>query len=97
MSHQFEHYMTYSGQNDQQNSTAVFNAMDTDRPSMQHESSISMEEDINIDGAVQSVSHSNVCACMCASARIKKFEILMVGLVDEIRWLCIFNKQNIRM
>ncbi|KAF3962913.1 hypothetical protein CMV_012631 [Castanea mollissima] len=43
MSHQFDHYMTYSGQNDQQNSTIVFNAMDTDTPSVQHESS--MEED----------------------------------------------------
>ncbi|KAM3685941.1 hypothetical protein ACJW31_11G157800 [Castanea mollissima] len=36
MSHQFDHYMTYSGQNDQQNSTIGFNAMDTTTPSVQH-------------------------------------------------------------
>ena len=57
MSHQFDHYMTYSGQNDQQNSTTVFNAMDTDTPSVQHESS--MEEDTKIDGDVLPESHSN--------------------------------------
>ena len=57
MSHQFDHYMTYSGQNDQQNSTTVFNAMDTDTPSVRHESS--MEEDTKIDGDVLSASHSN--------------------------------------
>nr|POE78242.1 intron-binding protein aquarius [Quercus suber] len=57
MSHQFDHYMTYSGQNDQQNSTTLFNAMDTDTPSVQHESS--MEEDTRIDGDVLPSSHSN--------------------------------------
>ena len=57
MSHQFDHYMTYSGQNDQQNSTTLFNAMDTDTPSVQHESS--MEEDTKIDGDVLPESHSN--------------------------------------
>ena len=50
MSHQFDHYMTYSAQNDQQNSSIVFNAMDTDTPSVQHESS--MEEDTKIDGVL---------------------------------------------
>ena len=70
--------MTYSGQNNQQNSATVFNAMDTDRPSMQHESHISMEEDIKIDGDVLSMSHSNVCAHACVWAHVKKFEILMV-------------------
>ena len=57
MSHQFDHYMTYSGQNEQQNSTTVFNAMDTDTPSVQHESS--MEEDTKIDADVLPASHSN--------------------------------------
>ncbi|KAK7856868.1 rna helicase aquarius [Quercus suber] len=57
MSHQFDHYMTYSGQNDQQNSTTVFNAMDTDTPSVQHESS--MEEGTKIDVDVLPASHSN--------------------------------------
>ena len=57
MSHQFDHYMTYSGQNNQQNSTTVFNAMDIDTPSVQHESS--MEEDTKIDGDVLPESHSN--------------------------------------
>ena len=61
--------MTYLGQNNQQNSTTVFNAMDTDRPSMQHESYINTEEDIKIDGDVLSVSHSNVCAHACVWAR----------------------------
>ena len=56
MSHQFDHYMTYSGQNDQQNSTTLFNAMDTDTP-VQHESS--MEEDSKIDADVLPASHSN--------------------------------------
>ena len=56
MSHQFDHYMTYSAQNDQQNSTTVFNAMDTDTPSVQHESS--MEEDTKIDVDVLPASHS---------------------------------------
>ena len=69
MSHQFEHYMTYSRQNDQQNSTTMYNTMDTDRPSMQHESSINMEEDVKIDGDVLSVSHSNVCVCMHVCGR----------------------------
>ena len=46
MSHQFDHYMTYSGQNEQKNSTTVFNAMDTDTPSVQHESSNSSEENM---------------------------------------------------
>ena len=77
-SHQFEYYMTYSGQSDQQNSTTVFNAMDTNRPSMQHENSISMEDDIKIDGDVLSVSHSNVCAHVCMWEHVKNFEILMV-------------------
>ena len=57
MSHQFDHYMTYSGQNDQQNSTTVFNAMDTDTPFVQHESS--MEENTKIDEDVQPASQSN--------------------------------------
>nr|POF00442.1 intron-binding protein aquarius [Quercus suber] len=57
MSHQFDHYMTYLGQNDQQNSTTLFDAMDTDTPSVQHESS--MEEDTRIDGDVLPASHSN--------------------------------------
>ena len=48
------------------------------QPSMQHESSISMEEDIKIDGNVLSMSHSNVCAHACVWTRVKKFEILMV-------------------
>ena len=56
MNHQFDHYMTYSGQNNQQNSTIVFNAMDTDTPSVQHESS--MEEDTKIDVDVLPASHS---------------------------------------
>ena len=49
--------MTYSGQNNQQNSTTVFNAMDTDTPSVQHESS--MEENTKIDVDVLPTSHSN--------------------------------------
>ena len=49
--------MTYSGQNEQQNSTTVFNAMDTDTPSVQHESS--MEENTKIDVDVLPTSHSN--------------------------------------
>ena len=48
------------------------------QPSMQHESSVRMEEDIKIDGDVLSVSHSNVCAHACVWAPVKKFEILMV-------------------
>ena len=57
MSHQFDHYMTYSGQNEQKNSTTVFNAIDTDTPSVQHGSS--MEEDTKIDANVLPASHSN--------------------------------------
>ena len=49
--------MTYSGQSNQQNSTTVFNAMDIDTPSVQHESS--MEEDTKIDADVLPASHSN--------------------------------------
>ena len=84
MNHQFEHYMTYLGQNNQQNSTVVFNAMDTDRPSMQHESSISVEEDIKIDGDVLCELFKCVCACMCVGA-CKKVWDFDGGLVNEIR------------
>ena len=52
MSHQFDHYLTYSRQNNQQNSTTV-----TDRTSVQHESST--EEDTKIDTDVLPASHSN--------------------------------------
>ena len=56
----------------------MFNATDTDRPSMQHESNVSMEEDIKIDGDVLSMSYLNVCAHACVWSHVKKFEILMV-------------------
>ena len=71
-----------------------------DRPSVQHESNISCismeEEDIKIYGMFYLlVIQMCVCACVCLGM-CKNVWDFDGGLVNEIRWLCIFNKQNIR-